>query len=1121
MITTQKKVCSLLLVLCLLMTLFPQHVNATTLDNRQFYTATGNTFRFEPSVINKTYGDAPFTNAVINGRNDMDHCIVVYSSSNNGIASVDNTGQVTIHSAGLVDIAAHLFYVVDEEKGETKLLNVAHSIIYIKPDMIVEAYSGTYDGAAHAPEVNPMGGGTVYYSTDVPLNTDNYDQNGSMSVPQCTDAGITEVYYIVKPNNGFIKTSEETLRQMPEFFITGQTQICINKAAPVLTFASASVSKSADSAAFTNGLTKNTDGTVMFSSSNPSVAAVDSSTGQVTVKRTGTVTITASAAEGKNYIAGTASYTLTVSGAQEDPSEDSSNEPFGDLSAYTAVLSQDQFIYDGEPHTPAVTVKNRSVDLVANKDYTVSYSNNIHAGTATVIIKGKGKYTGNLTKTFTISKAAPVLKFASGSLIKTAGSSPFINKLTKETDGTITFFSDNISVASVDGSNGLVTIKGPGTATITASASAGGDYQAGTAHYTVQIIKEEKAGFDLASLTYNFSNSSQSFGYPSNYRIPLEVFQLIFGDTAKARFYYTYCKGWSGNCFGMSSTAGMFNMPDSGITVSGFRVGAGRVSELKITDRNTDIRLSLQRFIEAMQVAQFTDSAQQKMRDSKDDLNAVCEQVKRAKSGNGPVLVCIFGPGSGHAVIGYDIVDLDASKSRMYLYDCNYPNTERYIDLTRDSSGRYQKWHYYLNDMYHWGTDYDGCEITCVPYTDYLNVWRNRKGNLSIYANTYKEAASGTMAINAENAVLYDENMTQIGRLENGQLRTARTDIHQLYMLGITAGQTGTGGEKNILLSLPAGGYTVKNEDTGRNFEVAMADTDLSVQVSTESELVNVEVNDVTGEVSASIDAKSGESYQIELHSTMPEKSGSLKVDGIGKGETVGMSQVNGTVYMVNMDDTQVKKEGIECEQEQGTGTVDITDQEADGKEDVQGQTGSGDINGQNIGRRMSKGDIFTYNAVRYKVNQADASGTKVNLTCMGISGRIQKNLSIPQQFMMDGVTCTVTKIGVGAFAGSSLTGISLPNSITSIGSRAFKNCKQLKKITIPAKTESIGKKVFYECRNLKKIVIKTKKLTNGKIGNRTFYGISSKAVIIVPKDRFKTYQKLLKTCGFAGKVKN
>ena len=60
--------------------------------------------------------------------------------------------------------------------------------------------------------------------------------------------------------------------------------------------------------------------------------------------------------------------------------------------------------YDGKAKTPAVTVKHGSQVLVKDEHYTVSYQNNTNVGTATIIVKGRGKYTGTIKKTFAITK---------------------------------------------------------------------------------------------------------------------------------------------------------------------------------------------------------------------------------------------------------------------------------------------------------------------------------------------------------------------------------------------------------------------------------------------------------------------------------------------------------------------------------------------------------------------------------------------------------------------------------------------------------------------------------------------------------------------------------------------
>lgn len=104
--------------------------------------------------------------------------------------------------------------------------------------------------------------------------------------------------------------------------------------------------------------------------------------------------------------------------------------------------------YTGSAIKPSVTVKYNGNVLTKGTDYTVSYSNNVNAGTAKVTIKGTGLYTGSVTKTFTINKAA-ASKFTvsnisnkayTGSRIKPAVTVKFNGvKLTAGTDYTIAY----------------------------------------------------------------------------------------------------------------------------------------------------------------------------------------------------------------------------------------------------------------------------------------------------------------------------------------------------------------------------------------------------------------------------------------------------------------------------------------------------------------------------------------------------------------------------------------------------------------------------------------------------------------------------------------------------------
>lgn len=75
-------------------------------------------------------------------------------------------------------------------------------------------------------------------------------------------------------------------------------------------------------------------------------------------------------------------------------------------------LSESTYTYDGTAHQPEVTVTYSNTNLTQDTDYTVAYSNNIDAGTATVTVTGMGDYVGSVAVNFTIAKApAPAIQF--------------------------------------------------------------------------------------------------------------------------------------------------------------------------------------------------------------------------------------------------------------------------------------------------------------------------------------------------------------------------------------------------------------------------------------------------------------------------------------------------------------------------------------------------------------------------------------------------------------------------------------------------------------------------------------------------------------------------------------
>ena len=283
--------------------------------------------------------------------------------------------------------------------------------------VISDVADQTYTGSLIAPNITVS-------CNDVELvkNTDytvSYSNNKNVGTATISITGIGDYTGTITKNFNIVARdiSDTTIGSIPNQTYTGNSI----SALPVITYNGAT-------------LTKGTDYTLTYSN-NVNVG-------------TGTVTIT-----GKGNFKGTTSKTFSISArAMSD----------------TSVANVSSQTYTGNGISPLPTITYNNKTLKKDTDYTLSYSNNINAGTATITITGKGNFTGTTSKTFSISARAmsdtSVANISSqtytGNVISPLPTITYNNKtLKKDTDYTLSY-SDNINVGTA-----TITITGKGNFT--------------------------------------------------------------------------------------------------------------------------------------------------------------------------------------------------------------------------------------------------------------------------------------------------------------------------------------------------------------------------------------------------------------------------------------------------------------------------------------------------------------------------------------------------------------------------------------------------------------------------------------------------------------------------------
>lgn len=499
-------------------------------------------FGFSSTTASATYGDEAATLPSLN-MGQLSGAAVTYSSSVQSVATVDNTGSVSIKGAGSTEINASFAGDDNVKPGS------ASYTLTVNPKEVGLTWGTTafiYDGSAHVPTATATGlvgndactvtvdgaktdAGSSYIATASALSNANYrlpaDNNtttfsiakAASSVTTAptgntlTYTGSTQALVTAGAASGgtmqYSLDNQTFTESVPtgikvgsytvyykvvgdanhENAEGGQVVVTIAKANATVTFASKTASgKMGEAFTAPKVTTSPADLTLAYASSNTKVATVDGSTGAVTLVAAGETTITASFAGNDNYNAANDSYTLTVAKA------DAVNSDLSFASATATATYGDETVSSpalANPHQLSLTWSSSKEEVaMVNASGVVTI---VGAGETVIsaAFAGNDTYTAKtISYTLTVNKFQPTIVFSTMSVTAKIGDEFIPPKVTTNPkDLELVYSSTDETVATVDANTGEVKLLGIGTTKIKAVYTATHNYHYVSSYYDLKV----------------------------------------------------------------------------------------------------------------------------------------------------------------------------------------------------------------------------------------------------------------------------------------------------------------------------------------------------------------------------------------------------------------------------------------------------------------------------------------------------------------------------------------------------------------------------------------------------------------------------------------------------------
>ena len=732
-----------------------------------------------------------------------------------------------------------------------------------------------------------------------------------------------------------------------------------------------------------------------------------------------------------------------------------------------AIVSIPGQTYTGSAIKPIVTITDGETPLTKDVDYTVSYTDNINAGTATVTVTGMGNYTGSREKTFTINP-----KNVSDDDNVTVNLSP--------TGFDVNSSGNKIPTVTVmDGENTLVedtdytvTIKQGETEV---------EIPAETGKYTVEVtFKGNYEGTKTAA--YTIAEHAHDFTYTVN------------GATIKAT-----CGGIIGSCY-LDSEPALTIVAPAKTTYGDKESANAALSGLDAFKQATGLKVS-----------------------ASDITYAGRNKTTYASSTTAPTdagdYTASITAGGVTASVDYSIapVDPEITTAPAKIVDLTYTGSAQALITAGTVTGGTL---YYAVTADNTEAADGSLYTTSIPTATEAGtykVWYKVAGDGN-YKDT--DAASVSVSIAKKSLTITADSDTKVyddsALTKNSYTSTTLVEGDSISAVTVTGSQTTAGSSNNIpsaakIVNTNGGDVTANYEISYVNGTLQVTKADITPAVTlegwTEGAIANtpkVTGNSGNGQVTFTYKVKDADDSTYTA--SVPTQPGTYTV----KAAVAETANYNGAAATADFTITAAGSDEPGTDDPEHTHSlvkVDCKDSTQDAEGNIEywkcsgcdklffDSEGTTEITLADTVIAKKKPTVTTTPVIKPTITLPSGSNTpaakdtvlkatnanaEVVVTSQNgepATAAYQKpidpnvsNVTIPGSVSVGNVTYKVTEIEDGAFAGdNAVKNVKIEEGVESIGDNAFAGCENLKSVIISSSIQSIGDNAFSDCINLKK----------------------------------------------------